>query len=244
MKMHRSNPVILASIVLLVAILACGPIPTAAPPGATVPPPVDTVAPATEAPTQPSAQQYFTEEFDTSSGNWSQVVQKNTEEGDPSQAKVSVEGGALHFDLDKQLIAYWLYDPYEYDNVRIDAVVDNRGTNVNDVLLICRSSSEGLYLINIANSGLFAMYAFDGAKNTYVRMADGGSNKIKSGKATNEYSLLCSDNKITLYINGSKVRDYADNQFGFRSGKIGIGIASEDQVPVSVDFQSVKISQP
>ena len=231
--------------VLLLAMLACLPGPA---PVSTEPPPPpaqDTAAPAaTEAPTEPAALQYFTEEFNTDSGNWSKVIAKNSKEGDTSLAKVSLEDGRLIFDLDKQLIAYELYDPYEYTNVRLDAHVENRGTNVNDVLLICRLSSEGHYLVNIANSGLFSIYAFNGSNGTYARIADGGSNKIKSGKEVNDYSLVCKDRDLTLYINGNKTRQFTDNQYVFRSGKIGVGVASENQVPVTVEFDSVKISEP
>jgi hypothetical protein len=238
MKQSRA---ISAICVLLMGILACMP----GPAPANTAPPADTAAPAATAePTQPAAEQYFTEEFNSDSGNWSQVVEKNGEEGDLSLVKVNVENGRLAFSLDKYLLAYRIYDPYEYTDVRVDAHVENRGTNVNDVLLICQASDEGFYLVNIANSGLFAMYAVEKASGTYTRIADGGSNKIKPGKEFNDYGLVCKGNKISLYVNGSKTRDYTDNRFAFRKGKVGVGIASEDQVPVSVEFDSVKISQP
>ncbi len=203
-------------------------------------PQVENVPPASPA----AGQQYFTEEFDTDSGNWSPVIKKNTDTGDPSLAKIDITGSRLVFSLDKNLIAYMFYQPYEYTNVRIDAHVENRGTNVNDILLVCRDSSEGHYLVNVANSGLFAMYAFDAASNSYARIADGGSKKIKSGKEFNDYGLVCNDRDITLYINGAKVRQYTDNRFVFHSGKIGVGVASEDQIPVKIEFDSVKISEP
>jgi len=200
---------------------------------------------ATEAPVQSSsAQQYFTEEFDGGLDNWEQVVALNAKDGDTSQAKISVDNGRLIFDFGKWLIGYEFYKPHTYTDVRVDVSVENRGTNVNDILLVCRASDEGLYLVNVANSGLFSIYAFDGAKKSYTRIADGGSNKIKSGKETNEYSLVCKERKLTLYINGNVVRSYTDNQFVFREGQIGVGVASENQIPVKVEFDWVKISEP
>jgi hypothetical protein len=56
--------------------------------------------------------------------------------------------------------------------------------------------------------------------------------------------LVCSDRTLTLYINGNEQRSYTDNQFVFRDGLIGVGVASEDVVPVKLDFDWVKISQP
>jgi hypothetical protein len=240
---------------LLLAALACmpGPAPTAVPP--TAPPAVQvqqTEAPVvTEAPpappalpTEAPASQFFTEEFDTDTGNWSQEVVLNNDEGDTGEAKVSVADGRLVFDLGKELIAYRFYDPYEYEAVRVDVRVENRGTNKNNILLVCRVSDEGHYLVNIANSGLFAMYAYDAASKVYTRIADGGSNKIKAGKEVNEYSLICKDRDLKLYINGVKTREYTDNRFVFHKGKIGVGVASEDLTPVKVEFDWVKISEP
>jgi hypothetical protein len=200
--------------------------------------------PPTEAPIQPAAQDFFTEEFDGDISNWSQVVSSNGADGDTSQANVSVEDGKLIFDLGKWLIAYVFYDPYIYTDVRLDITVENRGTNINNVLLVCRASEEGHYLVNIANSGLFAIYAFDGVKGTYNRIADGGSNKIKAGKEFNDYGLVCIDKTLTIYINGSEVRKYTDNQYVLREGQVGVGVASENQVPVKLEFENVTISQP
>jgi hypothetical protein len=242
-------------VLLLLVSLACNfgmsPASTQAPTVVTQPPvaaptePPQAASPAaTEAPTQSSAQEFFTEDFNGDISNWSQTIALNADSGDKTQAKITVDNGYLVFDLGKQLIGYEFYQPYTYQNVRVDARVENRGTNVNDILLVCRASTEGLYLVNVANSGLYAMYAFDGTKKTYARIADGGSNKIKSGKAVNDYSLVCNDNKLTLYINDSVVRSYTDNQYAFHEGQVGVGVASEDQVPVKVGFDWVKISQP
>jgi len=199
---------------------------------------------ATSAPAA-SGEEFFTENFDSDiSGNWSQTIDLNADTGDKSQAKINVDNGYLVFDFGKWLIGYEFYQPHKYSNVRIDLRVDNRGTNVNDILLVCRASDEGHYLVNVANSGLFAIYAFDGTKKAYVRMADGGSAKIKSGKEINDYALVCNDKTLTLYINNFEVRSYTDNQFVFREGQVGVGVASEDQVPVKVNFDWVKISKP
>jgi hypothetical protein len=236
---------------VLLSILACGTTttdepgqqieqPTSEPAAA----PADTAVPPTAEPTQATAEQYFTEEFDSDTGNWSQVVALNGDEGHLDEADVTVEDGRLNFKLDKWLLAYRLYDPYEYEDVKIETRVDNRGTNINNVLLICRASDEGLYLVNIANSGLYAMYAWEAEPDVWTRIADGGSNRIRSGKETNEYTLECRGRDLILSINGNKTRNYTDNRFVFRSGKIGIGVASEDQIPVQLEFESVTISEP
>jgi hypothetical protein len=241
--------VFLALVVLVGAACICG-APTLTTPSTPSAPsqPQSTQPPvqSTQPPVQPSsAKDFFTEDFNGDiSSNWSKSIELNSTAGDKSQAQVNVKDGYLVFDLGKQLIAYMFYNGFEYDNVRIDARVDNRGTNINDVLLVCRASDEGHYLVNVANSGLFSIYAYDGAKKSYARIADGGSNKIKSGKEVNDYSLVCNDRTLIFYINGTEARRYTDNQFVFRKGKVAVGVASEDQIPVKVEFDWVKISQP
>jgi hypothetical protein len=198
----------------------------------------------TEPPVGPSSgQEFFTEEFDGDVSNWVQTVELNKDTGNKSEAKITVDNGYLIFDMGKWLIGYMFYQPYKYTNVRLDVRVDNRGTNQNNILLVCRKSDEGHYLVDIANNGLFRMYAFDGAKNNYARIADGGSNKIKAGKEINEYALVCNDRTLTLYINGFETRTYTDNLYVFRDGLVGVGVASNDQLPVKVEFDWVKISQ-
>jgi hypothetical protein len=251
MKLSPFRPFVFVISLIILVSLACGSAPTAVSNPVTEAPVTEaamTEAPVTEAPAteppMPEAQQYFTEEWDGDLSNWSKEVYQNADEGDTREANIGVEDGRLVFDFGKWLIGYVFYNPYEYDNVRIDARVDNRGTNVNNVLLVCRASDEGLYLINIANSGLFAMYAYDGVKQEYKRIADGGSKNIKPGKEVNDYGLECNDRTLTIYINGKKVRDYTDNDFVFRKGQIGVGVASEDQVPVKLEFENVTISEP
>ena len=120
----------------------------------------------------------------------------------------------------------------------------NRGTNNNNINLVCRYSDEGWYEIAIANNGLFWLYAYDAAKGNYVKLADGGSNKIKAGKEVNEYTFICNDRNLKLSINGFETTTYTDNQFVFRDGQIGVGLSSFNDVPVKVEFDWIKISQP
>lgn len=201
----------------------------------------------TEEETEDSGEDYpawFLEEWDGDTSGWYTSVEKNGDTGNLDEADIYTEGGKLIFDLGKWLIAYSFYDPYYYEDVRLDVEVENRGANTNNVLLVCRYSDEGLYLVNIANSGLYAMYAYDGHSDAYYRMADGGSKLIRTGKETNTYTLICEGKTLTLGINGEEVRSYTDNKYVFREGGVGIGVASEDIMPVKLEFEYVNISVP
>jgi hypothetical protein len=214
--------------------------------------PVQTEEPVpTEEPAAPEPLDFYTEEFDGDISNWTYFVTKNaTNANEDSETAPYAEDGYLIFDLNDWLNVYAMYDPYTYDNVRIDVSVDNRGVNSNRINLLCRYSDEGWYEVSVANHGLYDFWVFDGAKQSYIKIADGGSTKIKPGKEINDYTLVCNDRNLTLYINGIETRTYTDNKYAFRRGQVGIGASAgvdwqtNNDLPVKVEFDYIQISQP
>jgi hypothetical protein len=256
MKSQYRMPLVF--VVLLLAVgLACfggGTVPVATQPPVNVEPPVVATVeqpqteapvaaepPATEASTAPD---FFTEEFDGDISNWTYFTSKNDSTADDSSVNPIAENSVLTLDLSKYLNVYVMYDPFTYTNVRVDARVENRGTNNNNINLVCRYSDEGWYEVSIANNGLYDLYAYDGAKGSYAKLANGGSNKIKTGKEVNEYTFICNERNLILKVNGIDTKTFTDNQYVFREGQIGIGASSFRDVPVKVEFDWVKISEP
>ena len=260
-KRQRSTPSAIAFAVLLLASLACSFLTSA--PGTSAPPPVDpqqvvpspqqeqptevppTAVPPTEAPSPtPASQKFFTEEFENNIDNWEPF----TVNGSLSQLDLSTQDGRLAFDLnDKQLWTYVAYTPETYDDVRIEVQVENFGDNENNITLFCRYDEEdGWYEFNVANSGLYWIYYgrwnANGSGASYAVVADGGSNNIKQGFAINTYSLSCKGNTITVYINDKELKHVDDSRL--RKGQIGIGVSSFRRLPVKVEFDWVKITEP
>ena len=198
------------------------------------------------------AQQFFTEEFDGNTDYWKYLVVNGAKsqiiDGIVGLMSVRPIGGLLIFDLQGQgAWVYAIYEPFTYSNARLDVKVNNRGSNNNNVSLICRKSEAGWYEFDIANNGLYEiLYGQIQPDNTvsYTPIADGGSTKIKSGLADNEYGIVCQDNILTLYINGTEARRLEDKKYLLPEGKVGISVSSFRDVPVIVDFYWVKISQP
>lgn len=258
MKRQRSTPIISSTVLLLLVSLACGTVTTVTQPPPTIAPVVQvptavppTAAPPTEPPTAAPTptevnQKFFTEEFDNGADNWKPFVTN----GELSQLDMNASGGKLSFDLkEKQLWTYALYTPQTYSDVRVDVSVDNRGDNENNISLICRYNKErGWYEFSAANSGLYWIYFgkwdSNGTTASYAVIADGGSNRIKQGLAVNTYAMICKGNTIRVFINDNEVKRVDDNQHGLRDGEIGIGVSSFRRLPVEVEFDYVKISEP
>ena len=239
-----------AFIALMLAVsLACGIDFGNSTPAASEPsqPPADNTN-AGDATPDSSGEKYFTEEFDGGYDDWSKSIVLGSDETNESGLSLETDGGFLVFDVDtKYLFTYLFYEPFDYDNVVVEARVENRGTNNNNISLICRYSDEGWYEFNIANNGLYDILY--GSKNdageiVYAPIADGGSNKIKSGKDVNEYKIICKERTLSLFINGTETRVLKENNVVLRDGKVGIGVSSFKDLPVKVDVDWVKISQP
>jgi hypothetical protein len=231
--------------------------PTQPPPPTPVPPtpiPPSPAPPPTSAPAQPTAippsptveqKRFFTEEFEEGKDDWSVFLTN----GDASDLDFYAENGMLVFDITgTYLYSYAIYEPEVYDNVRIDVSVANRGDNTNNVSLLCRyDEKKGWYEANIFNSGLydilFGQWKAGQTEAAYAELYSGGSNAIRTGMATNEYTLICDGNEVSLYINGKKVRTVG-SEFGLSRGQIGIGASSFQRYPVALDFDWVKISEP
>lgn len=208
--------------------------------------PAPTEAPVVEQPSS-SAEQFFTEEFDGGIENWSRLNVTGSKETNVDGLLLETNDSRLVFEFStKQLYTYLFYDPFEYENVTVEASVENRGMNDNNISLICRYSDEGWYEFNVANSGLYnILYGFykpDGGIS-YAFLADGGSNKIKSGKDVNTYKITCRDRKLSLYINNTETRVLEDNNYVLRKGKVGIGVSSFEQLPIKVEYDWVTISE-
>lgn len=270
MKSSHLTPLFLAILALIVAGLACNaptptpsapnvivitatPLPPTIAPPPTDPPPVvptNPPEPTNEPPPQqnppsnePSA--YFTEEFDNGSNNWSYFLTK----GDDSDLNLYANKGMLTFDINgKDVWAYAMYEPYYYDDVRIDAEATNRGANDNYFTMICRyDENKGWYEFNINNGGLYSILfgQWKAGQNgvAYAELYSGGSTAIRMGMVANEFTVICQGDKLSLYINGTKVRTVS-SEWGLQKGLIGIGASSFQHYPVAVDYEWVSISAP
>lgn len=214
-----------------------------------------TEVPATEAPTEPptpEAQQFFTEEFDTPlSSDWTSRIDfahPNITESD--KVTVQAENGNLVWDFGNKYVYYYLlYGAYEYDDVVVEVKADNRGKNNNSVSLICRYDPEvGWYEFNLANSGLYDISfvrILDNGRVQYNRVANGGSNHIKAGMEVNEYYIKCQGNELTLKINGMDVTSIQDKKYGELSkGQVGVSVSSFNVLPIQVEMDWFKVSEP
>jgi len=261
--MKTLRPLLFIVSMLLIAGLACSFIsggdntptvqpeqPTQAPQPTTVPPtesaPEPTVdAPTEPAPPEPQASEFFTEEFDQDPGSdWATNILGPGSDAHADSVKTSFDNGRFRIELpEKDLYFYYDFTGFSYDNVRLDLRADNRGVNTNNVSLTCRAGADGWYEWSVGSGGDWYLYAVTDKFNT---LANGGTLFLKQGKEVNEYSMICKDKTISMFINGQEIKQspVTDNKYGLREGSVGFNISSLHVVPVIVEVEWFKISEP
>jgi len=192
-------------------------------------------------------QPFYTEEFNGGVADWLPFMTS----GDERMVQQKVELGKLSIDLlqleDKLPWYYLINNDYTYADVKVEAVVTNRGVDDNGISVICRYSNIGWYEFLIQYSGNYSIYAVDSAgivNQGYNELVKSGSSIINSGLSTNVFTAECKSNELNLYVNQTLVQSFMDTKFNLSQGKIGIAVSSPDKLPVSVDFETLTISEP
>lgn len=78
-------------------------------------------------------------------------------------------------------------------------------------------------------------------------VANGGTGKIKTGNAANEYKIVCKNQDLELYVNGSMVwhGTVSTSLPQYMEGYVGFGVSTDvGSLPAKMGFDWVKIEQP
>lgn len=194
---------------------------------------------------QSSGSAFFTQEFDQDPGWWFFL----TEGGEKTDfMTVEFTDSLMIFDFQETgIFAYYMFEDFSYENVRIDIRAENRGKNNNNVSLVCRMSDEGWYEFSTEGGGLWYLYAVifnEDDKAVYNRIDNGGAASLKQGKEVNEYGMLCEDDEITMFVNGKELKTRVEDDYSFRDGLVGFNISSLNVTPIILEVDWFKVSEP
>ena len=182
---------------------------------------------------------FFREEFEGDVDNWTYFLTS----GDEDKMDLYTEDGYLVFDLEgEQQYVYVMYDPYIYENVKLEVSAENRGMNTNNISLICNYSDKyGWYEFSVTNGGMYYFYVYSELDGGYALLTSGGSTNVETGRHENVYTATCEGNKLSLYINGHLENEFTDNKYNLTEGQIGFGVSSFDVLPIIVYVDYVDI---
>jgi hypothetical protein len=137
---------------------------------------------------------------------------------------------------------YLVNEAFNYTDVQLEVTVTNTGNNANGVSLICRYSDSGWYEFIISSDQTYAIYVI-GPDGEVLQGGKAGTKKILSGKVKNVYTATCKGDELSLAVNGTPM-ETIKIKYDFPEGNIGIGFSSPAGLPVDLEFESLKISQP
>jgi S1-C subfamily serine protease len=191
-----------------------------------------------------SGEIYYDETFDNDISNtWEYFLTS----GNDSALSQTLEDGKLVVEISEpDTYTYFMFKDWTFTDPRLDVKAINRGVNTNYVGLVCRLSDQGWYEVNILSSGVYYFYYVDPDYN-YTKLWDGGSRLVKTGNATNDYTLICNGDTLTLGINGTEVKSIKLTGGSYpilTDGQVGITVSSTNSTPVVVDFEEFVISVP
>ena len=107
-------------------------------------------------------------------------------------------------------------------------------------------SEDGWYEFNISSDGgynlLYGQWLDDGIAY-YVPILNDVSERIETGEAENMIGLECFENIVQLHINGKLIRKQDVSRIGLTGGKVGLSLASFEEVPVILAFDWVDVRE-
>lgn len=183
---------------------------------------------------------YYATHFDYGIQDWFDFVIHGKEK----DVTINTENGFLMIKITGQhTYSYLINDELQVSDVRIDLKANSSGSNDNNVGMVCRFDSEvGWYEFNVSNDGEYWIWRVDLKQKKYVLLYSGGSRSINMGKGVNEYTAVCSDDKLILYVNGRKIREISNKTL--ESGLVGLSVSSIYDIPVVVDVDYFVVSVP
>lgn len=188
-----------------------------------------------ETPTETNNNEFFFDDFsDPSSGWWDY-------EGDEGLMRYS--SGSFNIQVEKPnwyLIntpGYYIEDA----NIEVEAYKSG-GPDDNLIGLICRyQDSFNFYFFVIGSSGYYGIgKVLDGEPVLISNQENAFSSAINQGRTSNKLGADCIENKLTLYVNNTKIIEIVDDEFG--AGDVGLFVGTFEIYGVNILFDNFKVT--
>jgi hypothetical protein len=189
---------------------------------------------------------FFTEDFLKDPGDtlWSLLLIGPGQDNE-DKLETSFEDGTMRFEIKaKDMYVYYFYEPYTYEDVRLDLKFENIGVNSQNIGLVCRASDNTWYEFSVGSDGYWYLYAYD--DGNYETLAMAGAASLNMGHATNLYTMVCEGDAIHMYVNDVELpySPFKPLNYFYTDGQVGFNISSLNVTPVIAEIDWFKISQP
>ncbi|MBI9048424.1 MAG: hypothetical protein JEZ00_03330 [Anaerolineaceae bacterium] len=165
--------------------------------------------------------------------------------------EVSMSEGGIKFHVNgNDSYVYKFYERDTYENVTIEAEINNMGVNNNGIAFVCQANEDRTEWVEIrvSNQGRYDLYHFDEERrdeyqNPYEDLMRFGRTDAFHPVKNNLIKVTCDSNTYTLYVNDELVFE-SEAAVIEGQGGVGVGVLAYDELPVSIVFESIKVSKP
>jgi len=196
--------------------------------------------------------EYFTEEFASEPDGWqlsfvtgSEVLYDWYWEDDRLKIEIPMYPNDVYM--------YYTNMNAVFNDVLIQAEVENKGASNFHYAVTCRMTERGWYEFRVSPMQKYALYQYDQRlkekhKNPYVFLAEATHKDINPGKKTNKIGLQCKDTSLRMFVNDVemvfKKRIVTDDKFS--TGNVGVGVMTypDTRGKVEVEFINASASEP
>ena len=181
----------------------------------------------------------FQDDFSNPASGW---VAKKTDYGE-----FAYLDGEFRILLNKaDFNTYSILPERKFDDVSVEVDARLAAGPPNGVFgIICRAeanegSASKAYVFAIRTDGVAAILKRTSPTFWDAIALNKKSDAIKSDNATNHLRADCSGNKLTFYVNGTKVVETTDNDF--KSGQVGMAVTTQPKsAPMDVRFDNFTV---
>lgn len=192
----------------------------------------------------PAGPVYFREEFDSDIDWTFEYITGNTQ--DQCEGP-ELRGNGLWWKCrageETQLKIY--NEHYTYEEVVVQAEIENFGTNTNWVSLLCRVSEVGFYEFRFTSGGFYAIYRYDqslrdAGETPYIFIGSGATLLMVPGQNVNTVAMVCAGDEFEFYANGKQIETnipvtVRDEFTRLTEGGVGIGFMVSPDAPATVE---------
>jgi len=201
----------------------------------------------------PQPAKSFEDTFDEMKDAWSDSLLVTTQgAGGKTESAVKLLDGKMVFQFtDKETYLYKFVKQPMGADVVIESSYQAFSQIYNGIAFVCRAKSDysAWYEFRLSSVAKFAIYRFDQAlkdeyKNPYIELASGSADATKLYPTKpNVVKATCKGSTLSLEVNGNSLTSVQDDALQ-EDGLVGLGAMSQNNLPMSIRFDYIKVSSP
>lgn len=183
---------------------------------------------------------FFTDEFNSDMSAW-----VSFQTGGEAAPTINLANDTLQVDISSSHTWYYaIHNSNEYKTVSLRTKFTAAPSG--SVGLICGYDETSWFEFSVASDGTYSILLAERLGEgiaQYNPLATDSSSNLQPGNLTYEIGLTCQETTLLLYINDTLVRNFDISRYGSSEGKVGITVASFNEIPMTTSFDWFRVGE-